>query len=390
MAAPHWTKVLTLRPEVTGSGGSVGELQMSLHKAVYQTVDVPYRKVEYYAEITQPTPQLVGFLGRLARRLGAGGGATALFHLDQGMGGGKSHALVGCHHMASNPEGFFSTELGALVREEAEQGGTTVDLMDTHMVILCADHFSPGAPSENFGPATNLFERFLWGLLAGDRDAWDGFVAQGPNKGTLQHALASVGRPVLILLDELMDYVMALSDAKWIDSMPTEKAFLNALMDACDDVPHVAFVVVMIRSELDEQGYSPHAVDFRQYVAARLVRNGTTVAVTESQDFASIIRRRLFETPRGQLPGPTVATDFTTAVVDDPAWGDKVLDKLGVSRGLPGFGDRIDEAYPFHPDLMALVQQEWSQVQGFQRVRSTVAIFALTALRIPRSPGHLR
>jgi hypothetical protein len=41
---PHWVDVLSLRPEVTASDGSVGELQMSLHKAVYQTVDVPYRK----------------------------------------------------------------------------------------------------------------------------------------------------------------------------------------------------------------------------------------------------------------------------------------------------------------------------------------------------------
>jgi hypothetical protein len=380
MAAPHWTQVLTLRPEVTGSEGSVGELQMSLHKAVYQTVDVPYRKVDYYSEITQPTPQLVGFLGRLARRLGTGSEGTALFHLDQGMGGGKSHALVGAYHMAANPEAFFDTELGQLVQEEAEQGGVKIDLTSTHVVTLCADHFSPGAPSENFGPATNLFERFLWGLLGGDRDAWDRFVAQGPNKGTLQQALASVSRPVLILLDELMDYVMALSDAKWVDSMPTEKAFLNALMDACDDIPQVAFVVVMIRSEFDERGYTPHAVDFRDYVAARLVRNGTTVAVTESQDFASIIRRRLFETPSLPLPGRAVAGDFVVAAADDPAWEEKVLDKLGGGRGLTGLADRVEDSYPFHPDLMALVQQEWSQVQGFQRVRSTVAIFALTAL----------
>src|SRR5436853_3247524 len=99
----HWADVLTLRSEVRGSNGSVGELQMSLHKAVYQTVDVPYRKVDYYVDITQPTPNLVGFFARVARRLGTDADATALFHLDQGMGGGKSHALVGLHHMASSP-----------------------------------------------------------------------------------------------------------------------------------------------------------------------------------------------------------------------------------------------------------------------------------------------
>src|SRR5881275_2269186 len=120
---PHWADVLSLRAEVTQSDGSVGELQMSLHKAVYRTVDVPYRKVDYYVDITQPTPNLVGFFARLARRLGTDADAPALFHLDQGMGGGKSHALVGLYHMASSPAEFFDTELGQQVRKEAEQGG---------------------------------------------------------------------------------------------------------------------------------------------------------------------------------------------------------------------------------------------------------------------------
>ena len=67
MSAPanvaHWADVLTLRDEVRLTDGSVGELQMSLAKAVYQTVPVPYAKCEYYTDITQPTPLLVGFWG---------------------------------------------------------------------------------------------------------------------------------------------------------------------------------------------------------------------------------------------------------------------------------------------------------------------------------------
>jgi hypothetical protein len=377
-AVPHWTDALSLRSEVTASDGSVGELQMSLHKAVYQTVDVPYRKVGYYAEITQPTPNLVGFFARIARRLGTDEDAIALFHLDQGMGGGKSHALVGLYHMATAPNDFFDTELGGLVRAEAEHGGTDVMLTGTKAVVLTADYFSPGRPSEVFGPATTLFERFIWGLVYQDMDRYQHYVASGPNKDTLQQALREAGRPVLILLDELMDYVLQLSDASNVAGMPNEKAFLNALMDACDDVPRVAFVLVMIRSELDERGYPPVAEDFRSYVAERLVRNGTTVAVTEAQDFASIIQRRLFENTDEPLPITELARAYATAA--DTNWRDKVLEKLGPNRGLAGFAERVQANYPFHPELMRLVQQEWSQVQNFQRVRSTVAIFARTAL----------
>ncbi len=378
--ASHWVDVLPLRSEVFASDGSVGELQMSLHKAVYQTVDVPYRKVSYYGEITQPTPNLSGFFSRVARRLGSDVDSTALFHLDQGMGGGKSHALVGLYHMANSPQEFFATELGQKVRTEAEHTGAHVDLTGTQTVVLTADYFSPGRATETFGPATNLFERFLWALTKGDMDRYRRYVDGGPNKEILQQALSDVGRPVLILLDELMDYVLQLSDAASIASMPSEQAFLNALMDACDDVPRVAFVVVMIRSELDERGYSPQAEGFRDYVAERLVRNGTDgrVAVTEPHDFASIIQRRLFAPADVNAVAERLARDYSIASED--AWNDKVFEKLGPNRGLTGFTDRLKASYPFHPELMRLVREEWSKVQNFQRVRSTVAIFARTAL----------
>jgi hypothetical protein len=132
----HWADVLRLRDEVRGSDGSIGELQMSLHKAAYQTVDAPYRKVDYYSDITQPTPSLIGFFAQVARKLGSDTEGYALFHLDQGMGGGKSHSLVGLFHMANNPEEFFATDLGHAVEKEASAYGRTVDITGTRPAIF--------------------------------------------------------------------------------------------------------------------------------------------------------------------------------------------------------------------------------------------------------------
>ena len=378
MATPHWADVLRLRDEVTGSGGAVDELQMSLHKAVYQTVEVPYRDAGYYAEITQPTPRFIEFFARVARRLSGGHESRALFHLDQGMGGGKSHALVGLYHMAAHAGEFFDTELGRQVRTVAEAAGDEISLPGARVVTLTADYFSPGRPTETFGPATSLFERFLWSLTGGDRERYDRYVAMGVNKATLQEALAGAGGPVLILLDELMYYVQELADESTIGTMPTEQAFVDALMDACDDVPKVVFVLVMIRSDFDESGYHPQAEAFREHVTRQRERNGETVAVTESQDFAAIIRRRLFTVSGTPIPAPELAAAYESAAAGP--WTSGVLEKLGAGRGLIGLADRIGSSYPFHPDLMRLVSDEWSKVQGFQRVRSTVAIFARTAV----------
>jgi hypothetical protein len=372
----HWADLLSLREEVASAEGRIGDLQMSLYSAVYADRVVPYRDPAYYSDITEPTPGLISFMATIARRLGSTEtGERALFHLDQGMGGGKSHALVGLYHLASQPEAFLATELGQGVRAEAEQRGA-IDLAGTKVVVLSADNMTPGAASPEFGPATTLFERFLWSLVDGDPDRYAKHAAEGPNKAALTRALASVGRPVLILLDEVMDYVLQLSDKANLATMPLEQAFVASLMDAVDDLPRVAFVVVMIRSEYDERGYTVEAEGFRDYVSGRIERNGTTVAVTEAADFAAILYRRLFVPPEGPPPIDEIAASWREGTAG--AWETQVFDRLGAGRSLAGFRERLASSYPFHPDLMGLVKDDWSRHAGFQRVRSTVSIFALT------------
>lgn len=379
-AMPNWTERLTLRDEVIASDGSVGELQMSLGKVVYQTVDVPYRHLDYWCEITEPTDSMIGVFADVARRLWSpGGDATALLQFAQGMGGGKSHALVGMWHMAHDPEAFFASDVGRRISDAVQVGGRTLRLEDVHSVALCADQFSPGKASPLFGPAENLFERFLWALFPGDREAYDRFRAQGADKATVVEALQSVGKPVLVLIDELMDYVAAAASNDYVNRLQSdEHQFLNSLFDACDDVDHVAVLLVMIRSDLDQHGYPPVAQDFRDFLQARVNRNGKPAHISESKDFLAIIRRRLFAT----MPDDNLIDEAVRAFRDavDATWQEQVFDRLPGGRNLTTFTERLAASYPFNPDLVSLVQEEWSTTRGFQRVRSTVRIFASTML----------
>ena len=40
--------------------------------------------------------------------------------------------------------------------------------------------------------------------------------------------------------------------------------------------------------------------------------------------------------------------------------------------------DEVSRCYPFHPQLISLAEQEWAKLSGFQKVRSTIRIFAAT------------
>ncbi|MGA3354895.1 MAG: DUF499 domain-containing protein [Acidimicrobiales bacterium] len=387
----HWASVLELRPEVVARRGHAEGLQMSLYDAVYQTSDVPYHVATYWCDITEPTTKLVEFMAEICRQLAGGNvegellpGGDSLFHLDQGMGGGKSHALVGLWHLARNPAEFFASDIGVSVRSVAERrSGRSLELSDVRIVVLCADYFSPGVARPEFGPATNLHQRFLWSLFDGERALYDQYVAAGIDKAALKDAITAAGRPVLILLDEIMDYAMRLAGPDERDTIPAEQAFLNALTGVVNEVPSTAMVLVMIRSDLDEQGYEGPAADFRSYLSKRLERNGTSVSVNEPQDFGAIIRRRIFTRPvSGGSPGNLPQVEELAArwaAASSSAWREHVFDRLPGARQLSGFGDRLDRSYPFHPDLLDLVEHDWTQHAGFQRVRSTVEVFAASA-----------
>ena len=100
-----WWEVLRLRNEVTAGAGSIDDVQMSLFRAVHGVAGhtAAYADATYYGEITHPSPNLVDLMAKVIVRLGGGqrhSAAPALWQLDQAMGGGKSHGLIGLWHVA--------------------------------------------------------------------------------------------------------------------------------------------------------------------------------------------------------------------------------------------------------------------------------------------------
>ena len=382
--ARPWWETVALRPEVTRSDGAVDDVQMSLHDAVFGVAGIesdqtPYASPSYYGAITHPTGDLVELMARVAVRLGVDGSTqtAAVWRLDQAMGGGKSHGLIGLWHLAAHPAELAPTDLGrevfAVAREIAGHGNVRPDLGDPVCVVLDCDNTT--ASAEDFGPAQLLGERFLWRLFDKDGHRYDQFKEHITSKKHLAEALRSTGRPVLILIDEIMDYIR-LAAANDPDGALREMAFLRALLDVVNDVPNCVVVVVMIASDQDDMALNEAGVQCQTELEALLTRNGRTTAVTGGGDFAEIIQRRLFERLPSRAETDHVADHFTDHMRGP--WATKVFDKLSGPSG-PAFRDAVARCYPFHPSLIALAENEWAQHAGFQRVRSTIRLFASTA-----------
>jgi hypothetical protein len=383
MAINPWWDELDLRDEVISGAGQVDDVQMSLFGAIKGTV--PYSKAAYYGEITHPTADLVSLMGKVAVRLGVSGKgseqAKAVWRLNQGMGGGKSHGLVGIWHMAEHTDEFMQTEIGQRAMESARNLAGTwsveSDLRNPLCVVLSCDNMTPGQPDVAVdGPAVTLGERCLWRLVEREGGKFEQYreLVNSTNKEIIKEAIESSGRPVVILIDEVMDYlrVVAATDESLLAK---DMAFLRGLLDSANEAKNCVVVMVMIASEYDTIQLGAEGQAAREELNGLLVRNGQDVAVTGGGDFADIIRRRLFanDPSEGVLTG--ISTDFLGVMTGK--WKTDVLAKAEWAK-TSEFVEAVNRCYPFHPSLIDLAEHEWSTHVGFQRVRSTIQIFATT------------
>ena len=186
----------------------------------------------------------------------------------------------------------------------------------------------------------------------------------------------SVGRPVLVLVDEIMDYIRYVAADDPVGAVK-DMAFLKALLDTANTVPNCAVVVVMIASDKDTMTPTDNGYQHRRELEDLLTRNGRTTSVSTGGDFAEIIQRRLFKNRPSGNDIDSVARLYLEHM--SQVWKTKVLNKVPGDYTSEAFRSRVARCYPFHPDLMDLAENEWSQHAGFQIVRSTIRVFAAAA-----------
>lgn len=346
-----------------------------------------YGDPEEFFALTHPTKGLRDLLTRTFARLS---GAKGIAGTEHGVlrpqtvfGGGKTHGLIALYHLAM---GARPPELDRFVDPEL--------LPDSCQVAAAVgDKFNPvdGISTRLGHTGESVTTYTLWGDIAAQlgTTAWDamkGADAARTAPGSETWAKAIGSEPTVIIIDEIAQHIRQCATSGSEDVRRQAQAipvFLKSLFQHAAASPNVV-VVVSLATHADAYGrettelekildeHLEAAEDAASDAQSILARQQTIIRPAEDSEIAEILKTRLFS-----------SIDETTAGVTADAYRDLYEHLHATGIALPDgadtaapYADRVRASYPFHPELVRVLDKRIGTIPSFQRARGALRLLA--------------
>jgi len=212
-------------------------------------------------------------------------------------------------------------------------------------------------------------DKTLWGeierQLTGEIKYLTGMVS--PGREALNKVLTA-NAPVLILMDELMEYMTKASGVKVENTTLAEQtlAFMQELSEEASSVSGVC-ALVTLQSSLIEQS-SEAAERLLSKLKKTLGRKEKVYAPVKDSEVTKIIRKRLFSDINERA-----AEEIVSNLVD--YFANQSMLPAGIEKS--DYRTRFLDSYPFTPEVIDVLYQRWGSYPEFQRTRGVLRILAL-------------
>jgi hypothetical protein len=320
-----------------------------------------YRDPYLFYKKTYLTAGLENLLKRVHTKLTEGQGPSVV-QIQTPFGGGKTHALVAIYHYL---------EHGPQVENLLPPG---IDLLSAKVSAIVGNHWEPIQGRTSDG----LTRRTFWGDVAyqiGGRPGYETFRENdeariSPGKTKLREFLAA-HQPCVLLFDEILEYVNRALDVReeLSVSLGTQTfSFFQELTEAVATLPHVMLVVTLPSSWLEDFG------EQQEESLARMEKIFGRVEAIETpvhgEEVYAVVRRRLFEVENLKT------ADMREVVHRYFRLYQQHHDDLPPKARDVNYRDKMEKAYPFHPDLIDILYEKWSTFPSFQRTRGVLRLLA--------------
>ncbi|GER93796.1 DUF499 domain-containing protein [hot springs metagenome] len=287
-----------------------------------------YRDADIFFRKTYLTEGLKNLLNIVEKRLNGKGGDPVI-QIQTPFGGGKTHALIAMYHKAKDWEA-----------KPVVISGTALSTEET-----------------------------LWGVM--ERQLTDkveklrGNVS--PGKEAIRRLLEDK-QPVLILMDEVLEYVTKAGGVKVGESTLAAQtiAFMQELTEAAGIIGKVCLVMTLPSSIIEHYDESAERLFLQlQKVAGRVEKIYTPV---EEKEISKVIRRRLFS---------SINDNEAKKVIEgfiEYAEREGIL-PAGIEPS--EYRNRFMDSYPFMPEVIDVLYHRWGSFPNFQRTRGVLRILSL-------------
>lgn len=306
-----------------------------LGRVVKNEGPLEYRNAQRFFERTHETNGLMSLLNGVEGRLKGRNrqNQDPIVQLQTPFGGGKTHTLISLYHKAK--------EWNALP------------------VVIVGSDMDPGQGDTFWG---SIEQQLTGGLQRFKKQV-------APGTESLSEMFTDTKQPVLILMDEVLNYLERAAGVPIQKSTLAEQtlAFMLSLTEAVASNNNIAFIVTLQESEVApiEDKYS--------LFTDLLTRMRRVVTPVEDAEIASIIRKRLFgEVNLNEVK--RMAREFAKY-----ARQESILPP-GIQES--EYRKQFVESYPFQPEVIDVLYQRWGSFPNFQRTRGVLRFLSRVVHRV--------
>ncbi|MBM4285998.1 MAG: ATP-binding protein [Deltaproteobacteria bacterium] len=363
-----WYKVALPRKELReGRSLDPSEFAVHLEQIVAGAAPEDYQDPAHFFNRTFFGQALMDYCRLVLRRLvGETQGTAPVLTLLTQFGGGKTHTLATLYHLTKN--GPKAQEYEGVKDLLSQIGLKEVPRARAAVFVGNAWSAAPGRET----PWQDMARQ-----LAGDagyRGLGDDSAQRAPSTPQLQRLFELAREPVLLLFDEVLNYI-----ERYPEKAGQFYAFVQNLTGALTASARAVGMLSLPASTMVEM--PPSMMEWQLRLAKLVGREGKPLIVTEGEEIAEIIKRRLFESNGRKSMQQAVARQYAR-------WIFSRRDRLP-----PEFAQfpeeeirkRFEACYPFHPSTLTVFQRKWQTLPTFQQTRGTLVMLGMWIAQAFRS-----
>ncbi len=366
-----WTELVKLHADV--ESGSLAEAVFAIDLGAIATGDKTTPKVyldpDAFFAATYITTDLQLLLEEVMSSLAGQGSFNRVLKLRTPFGGGKSHTLAGLLHAARSRKCLNQI---ATCKSLADPGKVAVAVFDGEKFTATGD--------KDVGNGQMIHT--MWGWLAWQlgpkafkevkkHDA----DRVSPAGDEIKAMLEAEGRPVLLLLDEVLKYMERAAAVGVKDSTLQRQAkdFLSSLTVEVGNSTNAVMVYSLQWSAREALGNVALLEELDKLTSRK---DQVREPVTGDEVLAVVKRRLLREDPSDEVANK-VAAEYCSHVGNYwRARAETTSAKQDAEEQTLHLKSRMQVAYPFHPALIDVMNSRWTSVDGFQRTRGALRFLA--------------